>query len=156
MDIGKLIKQLRREKGMSQKDLAAKAHLAQSAISYIESGSKHPNIDTIRRLADALEISMSSLFPDWQLHPINWTEPHPTLPSPQSSVAGWLCCSEPPSHSAAPPSPPQGPDLLQVLTQESVYLNGELLSEQDKKDISQILKIFSRQRLLSTFRSDQT
>ena len=48
------IRQLRREAGLTQKALAAKAGTSQSTIAAYESGAKHPTWGTIERLAAAV------------------------------------------------------------------------------------------------------
>lgn len=56
------LKKLRISKQMSQHELAKRAGLAQSSISYIESGSKSPNIKTVIKLAKALEVNLECLL----------------------------------------------------------------------------------------------
>ena len=68
MDFGEKIKHLRNSMGMSQGELAKRSGLAQSSISYIESGMKKPNIDTITALANALEAHIATLFDSSQLN----------------------------------------------------------------------------------------
>lgn len=50
MDIAKLIRQTRAEKGLSQAQLALRAGTSQAAISKIERGENSPSIDTVERL----------------------------------------------------------------------------------------------------------
>ena len=48
----------RREQGLSQADLAALVGTTQSAIARLESGGRPPRIDTLLRIADALECDL--------------------------------------------------------------------------------------------------
>lgn len=68
MFIGQKIKHIRESKGLSQGKLAKISGIAQSSISYIESGSKKPNIETIMILAKALDTPISSLIDNQQVN----------------------------------------------------------------------------------------
>ena len=61
--LGKKIKKLRLERGMSQVDLVAKmqGNIDTTNISRIEAGRTNPTIYSLYRLSEALEISMSEL-----------------------------------------------------------------------------------------------
>jgi len=67
MTIGEKIKHCRESMGMSQGKLAKTSGLAQSSISYIESGNKRPNIETISALAKALDVPLSFLIDNEQI-----------------------------------------------------------------------------------------
>ena len=54
-ELGKSIKRLRTEAGISQRDLADSAEVTPSFLSLIESGRREPSLATIRKIADALE-----------------------------------------------------------------------------------------------------
>lgn len=58
------ISRLRRERGMSQKQLATAAGMKQPKIAQIERGDANPELRTIGRLAHALNVSASSLLRD--------------------------------------------------------------------------------------------
>ncbi|HWK04731.1 MAG TPA: helix-turn-helix transcriptional regulator [Puia sp.] len=61
MNIGKAIRQLRKEKGLNQIELATKANLTQTALSQIENG-KRPGILTLQNIAAALEVSEPLIY----------------------------------------------------------------------------------------------
>ena len=61
MNIGKAIKELRKEKGLSQSDLAQVTGITQAAISGIENG-KRPGVATLKKICDALQISESLVY----------------------------------------------------------------------------------------------
>lgn len=60
--IGDRIKILREKKNLTQAELAHKANIAQSTLSYIESGQKSPTIYTVAALAFGLDISVSEIL----------------------------------------------------------------------------------------------
>jgi len=57
-----IIGMLRIQKGLSQKSLASKAGMARSHYAMIESGAKRPDIETLWRIANALEIRLSDII----------------------------------------------------------------------------------------------
>lgn len=57
-----IIGMLRIQKGMSQESLASKAGMARSHYAMIESGAKRPDIETLWRIANALEIRLSDII----------------------------------------------------------------------------------------------
>lgn len=61
MTIGEKIRQLRTEKGMTQKELGSKCGLADSAIRRYELGGANPKIDTITKIANALGVNIFDL-----------------------------------------------------------------------------------------------
>ena len=56
------LRALRRVRGMTLEDLAQTIGLSKSALSQIESGKIDPSLDTLRRLAQGLKITLASLF----------------------------------------------------------------------------------------------
>jgi transcriptional regulator with XRE-family HTH domain len=52
----------REKRGLSQGDLAKRAHLQASAISHFETGTRKPSFDNLRRLADALAVTTDYLL----------------------------------------------------------------------------------------------
>jgi transcriptional regulator with XRE-family HTH domain len=54
---GHRLRELREARGWSQQDLAIKAGITQSGISYLEIGKKDPGWETVQALARALEVS---------------------------------------------------------------------------------------------------
>lgn len=63
MSFGENLKRIRREKGLTQKQLAVKASVAHSAIGYYEQGRKiSPTYSTIESLAEALDCTMADLL----------------------------------------------------------------------------------------------
>jgi CheY-like chemotaxis protein len=62
MSFGVAIKNKRSEMGISQEELADRAGLHRTYISDIERGARNPSLESIEKLASALEISLPVLF----------------------------------------------------------------------------------------------
>lgn len=56
------LKNARERKGMSQKDVAEEIGVAKSTYSLYESGNREPNVQTIKRIADVLNVSADDLL----------------------------------------------------------------------------------------------
>ncbi|HEX2161408.1 MAG TPA: helix-turn-helix transcriptional regulator [Thermoleophilaceae bacterium] len=56
------LRRRRKELGLSQEQLGARADIQMADISRYESGSRDPRITTVARLADALEVSIGDLL----------------------------------------------------------------------------------------------
>ena len=61
MTIGQRIKELRTRKGLSQRELGAKMNVSQQMIGQYENSATIPKIDTLRKIADALDCSIIDL-----------------------------------------------------------------------------------------------
>lgn len=59
--LGAALKEMRLERGLSQEDLAHRASLHPTWISHLESGRENPAWGTVRKLAAALDVSLSTL-----------------------------------------------------------------------------------------------
>ena len=55
MTAGQLIKQARREAGLTQKQLAARLRITQAAVAQLESGRTNPTLATLERTLDAAD-----------------------------------------------------------------------------------------------------
>lgn len=62
MDLGTAVRTIRKEKGISQKELASKASLSVNALCQIETNNTFPQKSTIRQLCEALGIPVSYLL----------------------------------------------------------------------------------------------
>ncbi len=65
---GTSVKVSRKLLGISQETLAERAELHRTYISDVERGARNPSLKTIIRLADALEVSIATLFPEALKH----------------------------------------------------------------------------------------
>lgn len=59
---GKRLADLRKQRGLSQEELADRAGLHAVAITYIETGKRLPKLNTIYKLATGLDVKAEALF----------------------------------------------------------------------------------------------
>jgi XRE family transcriptional regulator, regulator of sulfur utilization len=59
--LGKAIRELRRESGQTQEDLAPQAGITAKTLSLIERGEANPTWGTVQGIADALGVSIGEL-----------------------------------------------------------------------------------------------
>lgn len=62
MDLGNIIKNIRKQKGLTQNEFASLCGITQTYLSQIESNSKEPNLSTLREISDNLKIPLPILF----------------------------------------------------------------------------------------------
>ena len=60
--LGKNLKQIRTQKGMTQGDIVRTLGVSRSFVSNIENGKTNPTLSTIKRIADALGVSVDRLL----------------------------------------------------------------------------------------------
>jgi transcriptional regulator with XRE-family HTH domain len=61
-DVGKKIKNLRKEKKMNAKDLAQEAGISYGMLSLLENGSTQGSVETLRKIAKVLDTTLAHLF----------------------------------------------------------------------------------------------
>jgi transcriptional regulator with XRE-family HTH domain len=59
--LGRAIRRLRTERGLSQEEIGLRAGIHPTWISHLESGRNNPAWGSVRRLAGALEVKLSEL-----------------------------------------------------------------------------------------------
>ena len=59
---GKRIRFFREQDGLTQAELAEKTGLSDNFIGLIERGIKHPTLETLNRIAEALEVHLGEFF----------------------------------------------------------------------------------------------
>ena len=62
VQLGQRIRALRRERGVSQEELSFKAGISAAHLGQIERAVKKPTVETIGKLAAALEVPVTALF----------------------------------------------------------------------------------------------
>jgi transcriptional regulator with XRE-family HTH domain len=62
MDVGTKLKAARKARGLSQRDLAERAGLTNGAISLIEQNKSSPSVASLKRLLEAVSMTMSDFF----------------------------------------------------------------------------------------------
>ena len=60
--LGSVIRKLRIKRGLSQEVLSGLAGIARTHLTMIENGTKAPNLETLYRIAQALDMSASQLL----------------------------------------------------------------------------------------------
>ena len=69
---GKKIQILRKARGLTQKQLAEKVHLATGTIQQYELGKRQPSTQTIEKIAEALSVSPFDLIGDGDPVSVHW------------------------------------------------------------------------------------
>lgn len=59
--IAEKIRKIRKDRNISQEELAFKAGLNRAYVEYIERGERKPSVDTLAKLAKALKVKLSEL-----------------------------------------------------------------------------------------------
>lgn len=65
MSIGQNIKRIRKEKGLTQKELGALLGISQAAIGQFENDHSNLQLETIKKIANALDVPLSCILP-WE------------------------------------------------------------------------------------------
>ncbi len=61
-NLGERLKFFRENRKLTQKDLAKLANVSQATIAHIEKSSKDPSVDTLKKLATALDTHIATMF----------------------------------------------------------------------------------------------
>ncbi|HXH14302.1 MAG TPA: cupin domain-containing protein [Alphaproteobacteria bacterium] len=69
MNLGKRIQDLRRKRGLTTGELAAQVHVTSGFISQLEHGKTDPSLQTLQRVAAALQVPLSYLLLEDDLKP---------------------------------------------------------------------------------------
>lgn len=67
MKLGDRLQEIRDDQGLSQLELATRVKTSQSTISQLEQGTRNPSYQMLRRLAEALNVSVSYLLGEQDL-----------------------------------------------------------------------------------------
>lgn len=62
MDLGNIIKNIRKQKKLTQKEFASSCGITQTYLSQIESNHKDPNISVLKNISEKLDIPLPILF----------------------------------------------------------------------------------------------
>ena len=60
--MGALIKQIRKERGLSQEIISGLAGIGRSHLAMIETGNKNANVETLWNISKAMDMPLSRLF----------------------------------------------------------------------------------------------
>ncbi len=61
-NLGERLRYLREQRNLTQKQLADLASVSQATIAHIEKLTKDPSVETLRKIAEALDIHVATLF----------------------------------------------------------------------------------------------
>lgn len=67
-DLGERLRFIREQRKLSQKILAERARVSQATIAQVETGRKDPSVRTLRKIAEALDIDLATLFARDEVH----------------------------------------------------------------------------------------
>lgn len=90
MSVGDNIKRIRIEKGLTQKQLGELCGMADSAIRRYENGGANPKYETLKKIADGLDVSVSILRDDYSAFKTSVINSSPLLSATQDESEGWL------------------------------------------------------------------
>lgn len=62
ISIAKRIRRLRKQKGLTQEQLAEKTHVSTTHIGLVETGKRRASLKTLQRIASALGVKLKDLF----------------------------------------------------------------------------------------------
>tara|TARA_R110002050_G_scaffold102384_1_gene210910 strand:- start:2037 stop:2327 length:291 start_codon:yes stop_codon:yes gene_type:complete len=62
MDLGNIIKNIRKQKKLTQTEFASSCGITQTYLSQIESNQKEPNLSTLKNISNSLSIPLPILF----------------------------------------------------------------------------------------------
>jgi transcriptional regulator with XRE-family HTH domain len=68
MNVGEMIRTFRQKRGLSQGDLEKRSGLMRCYISRVENGHTVPSLETLTRIARALETELSDMFQEDRTH----------------------------------------------------------------------------------------
>ena len=114
-NLGRNIKKLREERGLTQFQLGEKIGLAESTISLYESGKREPNLETLQLFADFFGKSVDQLLGRKSIN-------HSSPINPSLDVE------------------PTRQDLEELLRTSNVHFDGSPLDESDKEELIDVLK----------------
>lgn len=67
-NLGSRLQYLRESRKWTQQEFARYAHVSQSTIAHIEKGWKDPSINTLQKIAKALDVDIATLFASKDVH----------------------------------------------------------------------------------------
>lgn len=82
-DVGARLRQLRNARGLSQRELAKRAGVTNSTISLVEQNSVSPSVSSLKKILDALPVSISAFFAGDEL-----SQPRPFYPAADLTEIG--------------------------------------------------------------------
>lgn len=75
MNIGDTIRNFRLQKSMSQGDIEKRTGLLRCYLSRVENGHTIPSLDTLAKIAGAMDLPLAQFFADAHTEPVNGAKP---------------------------------------------------------------------------------
>ncbi len=66
--LGHVVRETRRERWLTQEELAVRVEVHETYISLIELGRRNPTVGTLRKIGDALQVPASELMREAEAH----------------------------------------------------------------------------------------
>lgn len=140
MDIGERLRSLREQRGLSQRELAARAGLTNGTISLIEKNKTSPSVASLKSLLDAIPISMADFFTPpkeaesptcfFKAHQFHEIAPQDADPRPHVSLRQLGRAAEHALqllHETYPPGADTGPEWLHHVGEEAgIIVRGQV------------------------------
>ena len=143
MIIGQRLKEIRAAKGLSQRDLAARAGMTSGAISMIEQDKTSPSVSSLKRILDGIPMTLSEFFAEIETDSVPkyfYTATEFTELSPQDLGLGGKAArlslrqlgdasrhSLQILHETYPPGSDTGPDMLSHESEEAgIVISGRI------------------------------
>lgn len=67
-NLGERLRFLREHRKLSQKEFAAAVGISQSSVAQLEANKKEPSLETLRKIAKCLDISLATVFASEDVH----------------------------------------------------------------------------------------
>lgn len=115
MKFPKILRELRKEKELYQKDIAQALDLTTSAIGFYEQGKRKPDLDILEQLASYFNVSV-----DYLLGRTNERAPADKLIMKDKNT---------------------NVEIKELLNRFNVHLDGEFLTEEDKESVITLLRM---------------
>ncbi|MYV99145.1 cupin domain-containing protein [Streptomyces sp. SID3343] len=87
--LGDRLRELRQHRGMTLRELAARAHVSAGLLSQIENGYTDPSVATLRKLAGVFDAEISTLFTEPNAPQVHVSKPgtRSALSAPRGSIS---------------------------------------------------------------------
>ncbi|MCK2182968.1 cupin domain-containing protein [Halomonas getboli] len=133
-NVGARLRQLRKEKGLSQRELAKRAKVTNSSISLIEQNSVSPSVSSLKKILDALPVSISTFFAGEETaHPRPFYKAHELTEIGDGKLSWKLVAARRPDrrmsvlHERYPPGADSGEEMLEHDGEEGgVVISGQI------------------------------
>ncbi len=93
MEVGKKIQKLRKQKGLTQEQLAEQLYVSRTAISKWESGRGYPSIDSLKEISKYFSVSLDDLLSSDEILTLAQVDSKQKILHFQDMVFGLLDCS---------------------------------------------------------------